>query len=144
MGDDFLGKDIELIRYEHLKLSHPTSSRHMRKEEPNQTDFVLGNLCLRLNQLFNVCDMNNSRFYKYETHLLSLLANYLHNSFSNTVQYLAIDMLFPVLMLIKRQIIELSHPILDNIGINKQNLNSRRFGKKDKDKQDYSFKAVKL
>ena len=52
-----------------------------------------------------MCDMNNPRFYKYETNLLAILANYLHNSFSNTVQYLAIDLLFPVLLLIKRQIL---------------------------------------
>ena len=58
-----------------------------------------------MNQIFSICDMNNPRFYKYEINLLGLLGNYLQNSFSNTVQYLAIDMLFPILLLVKRQII---------------------------------------
>jgi hypothetical protein len=49
--------------------------------------------------------MNNTRFYKYEANLLAVLANYLHNSFSTTVQYLSIDLLFPLLLLIKRQLV---------------------------------------
>jgi hypothetical protein len=76
-----------------------------KKEEKFESDFVISEIALRLNQLFSLCDMNNPRFYKYEANILAVLASYLHNSFSNTVQYIAIDMLFPVVLLIKRQIL---------------------------------------
>lgn len=78
------------------------------------SDLVISHIGDRLNQLFSLCDMNNTRFYKYEVNLLAMLANYLHHSFSSTVQYLCIDLLFPLLLLIKRQLIELSHPLLEN------------------------------
>lgn len=86
--------------------------KQAKKEDITETDFVLCELSLKINQLFTLCDMNNPRFYKYQANLLAILANYLRHSFSNTSQYLALDMLFPVLLLMKRQILELSHPFL--------------------------------
>ena len=83
--------------------------------------------------------MNNSRFYKYEANLLGLLGRYLQNSFSNTVKYLAVDLMFPLLLLIKRQIIELSHPYLENIEL-KQFYSSKRLYKKDKADSSKSMK----
>ena len=58
-----MGKDIEVTRYEHLKMSN--GSARNRKEEVNETDFVLGEVSLRMNQIFSICDMSNPRFYKY-------------------------------------------------------------------------------
>lgn len=52
-----------------------------------------------------MCDMGNPRFYKYEENLLGMLANYLRHSFSSTTQYLTIDLLFPLLLLVKRQVL---------------------------------------
>ena len=103
-----------------------------KKEEVNETDFVLGEISLRINQIFSICDMSNPRFYKYETNLLSLLGNYLQQSFSNTVQYLSIDMLFQLLLLVKRQIMELSHPLLENIDLGVSFSINKKFSKKDK------------
>ena len=96
-------------------------------------DFVVGEISLRLRQLFSLCDMSNPRFYKYQGNLLALLAHYLQSSFSKTTQYLTIDTLFPLLLLMKRQLLELSHPFLENMTISKHNLSSaKQFGKKDK------------
>lgn len=83
----------------------------------------------RLCALFTVCDMGNPRFYKYEENLLGILAGYLRASFSSTTQYLTIDMLFPLILLVKRQILELSHPFLDTLDDPQA---GRRFGKKEK------------
>ncbi len=94
-----------------MKLNYGTLKQN-KKEELEVNDFVVAEISLKINQLFTLCDMNNQRFYKYQANLLAVLANYLHNSFSNTTQYAAIDMLFPVLLLMKRQILELSHPFL--------------------------------
>lgn len=49
--------------------------------------------------------MANPRFYRYEEHLLGMLANYLRHSFSSTTQYLAIELVFPLLLLVKRQVL---------------------------------------
>ena len=49
-------------------------------------------------------------------------------------------MLFPVLLLIKRQIIELSHPFLDNIGLAKQMKSGKKFMKKDRQDSSKSLK----
>jgi hypothetical protein len=102
---------------------------------------VLNELSFKINQLFTLCDMNNPRFYKYQANLLGTLANYLQHSFSNTTQYLAIDMFFPVLLLMKRQILELSHPFLDNLDRQAKTL-SKQFSKKEK--QDSNRKANKV
>ena len=50
-------------------------------------------------------------------------------------------MLFPVLLLIKRQIVELSHPLLENIDLGKPLQSSKRFGKREKHD---SGKSIKL
>lgn len=78
--------------------------------------------------------MGNPRFYKYEENLLGMLANYLRYSFSSTTQYLSIDLLFPILLLVKRQILELSHPFLDMLDEQFQVI--KRFNKKDKVRED--------
>ena len=70
VSDDFMGKDIEVTRYEHLQMSN--GSARNRKEEVAETDFVLGEVSLRMNQIFSICDMSNPRFYKYQSNLLSL------------------------------------------------------------------------
>ena len=59
------------------------------------------------------CDMSSPRFYKYQANLLTALAAYVSNSFSPTTKYLTLDLLFPYLALVKRQIMELSHPYPD-------------------------------
>ena len=82
-----------------------TSPFKQNKEDISQTDFVIAEICIKINQLFTLCDMNNPRFYKYQANLMAVLANYLHNAFSNTAQYIAIDLLFPALILMKRQIL---------------------------------------
>jgi len=74
-------------------------------EDRNHSDIAIQEITTRLCALFNMCDMGNSRFYKYEENLLGMLANYLNSSFSSTTQYLTIDMLFPIILLVKRQIL---------------------------------------
>lgn len=57
-----------------------------------------------------------------------MLSNYLLYSFSSTTQYLSIELLFPMILLIKRQILELSHPLLDLLDAEPQT--GKRFSKK--------------
>lgn len=73
-------------------------------EDKIHSDIAIQEITARLCALFNMCDMSNPRFYKYEENLLGMLANYLRSSFSSTTQYLTIDMLFPIILLVKRQI----------------------------------------
>lgn len=105
---DSLLQTVEVTRIEHLRVS----SRRAGKAEKAGSDCVVGDVAQRLSQLFGQCDMGSPRFYKYEANLLSVLGNYLSHAFSSTVQYLAIDLLFPLLLLVKRQLVELSHPYL--------------------------------
>lgn len=51
------------------------------------------------------CDMKKDKFYIYQSRLLKLLGFYLNETTSNTTKYLIIDHLFPLLVLIKRQIL---------------------------------------
>ena len=57
--------------------------------------------------------MNKEKFYLYETKLLKLLGFYLNETTSHTTKYLTIEKIFPILLLLKRQLMELSHPHLN-------------------------------
>lgn len=98
-------RDIKVVRSDHLKIVNSPLKNCKRDEDNVEMDFVIAEIRLKMNQLFTLCDMGNARFYKYEVNLLVILANYLNSSFSNTTQYIAIDLLFPLLILIKRQIL---------------------------------------
>jgi hypothetical protein len=57
-------KDVSVVRIEHLiKVG---GGARIRKEDKIHSDLALEELSHRLCTLFNMCDMNNSRFYKYE------------------------------------------------------------------------------
>lgn len=66
------------------------TNNRIKNEEKNETDLIIKEITHRIFTLFSTCDMNNSRFYKYEENLLGMLANYLRYSFSSTTQYLTI------------------------------------------------------
>ena len=70
-----------------------------------ESDWVLLELARRCCSLMSLCDMASPRFYKYEANLLAALAGYLDHSFSATTKYLALDLFFPYLALVKRQIV---------------------------------------
>lgn len=57
--------------------------------------------------------MSKDKFYLYESRLLKLLGFYLNETTSNTTKYLTIEKIFPLLILVKRQVLELSHPYLN-------------------------------
>jgi hypothetical protein len=96
-------KDVNVVRVEHLK--QVAGGAKSKGEDKAHSDLAVQEITSRLCALFNMCDMGNPRFYKYEENLLGMLANYLRSSFSSTTQYLTIDLLFPILLLIKRQIL---------------------------------------
>lgn len=49
----------------------------------------------------------------YQGKLLKLLGFYLNETTSNTTKYLIIDQVMPFLVLLKRELLELSHPHLN-------------------------------
>jgi hypothetical protein len=102
-NDENLLEDVSVVRIEHLK--QVQGGTKSKVEDKNHSDVAIQEITTRLCALFNMCDMGNPRFYKYEENLLGMLANYLRYSFSSTTQYLIIDMLFPILLLVKRQIL---------------------------------------
>ena len=95
-------KDVRLTRIEHLR---QVPGGKVKVEEKLGCDLALEEIAQRLCALFSTCDMANPRFYRYEEHLLGMLANYLRHSFSSTTQYLAIELVFPLLLLVKRQVL---------------------------------------
>lgn len=115
------------MRVEHLR--QVAGGTRGRVEEKAESDLAVEEVTRRMCALFSLCDMGNPRFYKYEQNLLGVLAGYLRASFSSTTQYLTIDMLFPLILIVKRQILELSHPFLDSMDDTQA---GRRFGKKEK------------
>lgn len=56
--------------------------------------------------------MEKAKFYKYEVNLLSTIAFYLSSSNSLSISYAILEEAFPILLLIKRQMLELSHPYM--------------------------------
>ncbi len=63
--------------------------------------------------MLGTCDMKRERFYLYQGKLLKLLGVYLSETASNTTKYLILEHVFPLLLLLKRLILELSHPHLN-------------------------------
>jgi hypothetical protein len=131
MEDEVLLKDVHVTRTEHLK---QVTGGKVRTEDKVHSDLAIQEINHRLCTLFTMCDMNNFRFYKYEENLLGMLANYLRYSFSSTTQYLTIDLLFPMILLIKRQLLELSHPLIDLM--EDQSSAGKRFNKKEKAREE--------
>ncbi len=57
-----------------------------------------------LNKLLSVCNMEQTKFYFYQTNILNTLAFVITHSNSLATSYQVIDIFFPLLLLIKRQI----------------------------------------
>lgn len=76
-------------------------------------DFVVEYIRHYMKEVLGTCDMKRDKFYVYESKLLKVLGVYLAEDTESTAKYLVVEQLFPLLLLVKRQILELSHPHLD-------------------------------
>lgn len=83
-------------------------------EIKKQSDSVILHVGGWLQSLFKSSNLDHPKFIFYEINLLKTLNFYLSTCQSKVTPYIVIEFLFPILIMIKRQITELSHPYIEN------------------------------
>lgn len=85
------------------------------QEQKKSTDYIISHIGRWLQSLFKSSNLDHPKFSVYEVNLLKILNFYLSSCSSKVAPYLVIQFMFPLLLLVKRQIIELSHPFFEKI-----------------------------
>lgn len=70
-----------------------------------------------LQSLQQLADMHHPMFYFYQTNILKTIQFYLSSAQSKISQYYCAEFLFRFIIMIKREIVELSHPFIGAIDI---------------------------